>query len=37
MEEKPQRRSIHSEDYELAQSEADRIESMKLGSGALGL
>ncbi|CAE7850972.1 HERC1, partial [Symbiodinium microadriaticum] len=29
VEEKPQRRSIHSEDYELAQSEADRIESMK--------
>ncbi|CAE7240222.1 CACNA1H [Symbiodinium natans] len=28
-EEKPLRRSIHSEDYELAQSEADRIESMK--------
>ncbi|CAE7945442.1 HERC1 [Symbiodinium sp. KB8] len=37
VEEKPQRRSIHSEDYELAQSEADRIESMKLGSGALVL
>ncbi|CAE7555928.1 KCNA1 [Symbiodinium sp. CCMP2592] len=29
VEEKPQRRSIHSEDYELAHSEADRIESMK--------
>ncbi|CAE7188177.1 Catsper1, partial [Symbiodinium pilosum] len=28
-EEKPQRRSIHSDDYELAQSEADRVESMK--------